>query len=192
MDAVRSTIEGLGGSVELTTDHGKGTTTVLTVPMTAAVQRVLLVEVSGERVALPIAKVERIVEVPRDSVEDSGGEMFTRVEGEPMLVLDLGQCIELERRDLPDPVPLAVTDVRGMSLAEVTDLFHRCAPGHEVVKEHTNSSGRIKRTTYNGRSITIGFEVTLRALKQRELEPLAHGGHLTLAEIKSGKADSTR
>ena len=41
----------------------------------------------------------------------------------------------------------AVTDVRGMSLAEVTDLFHRCAPGHEVVKEHTNSSGRIKRTT---------------------------------------------
>ena len=86
----------------------------------------------------------------------------------------------------------AVTDVRGMSLAEVTDLFHRCAPGHEVVKEHTNSSGRIKRTTYNGRSITIGFEVTLRALKQRELEPLAHGGHLTLAEIKSGKADGTR
>ena len=54
----------------------------------------------------------------------------------------------------------AVTDVRGMSLAEVTDLFHRCAPGHEVVKEHTNSSGRIKRTTYgplHNRSVAHPF-----------------------------------
>ena len=123
MDAVKATVEALGGSVDLVTTQGQGTTTRLVVPITAAVQRVLLVEVSGERVALPIAKVERIVEVPRDSVEDSGGEMFTLVEGEPMLVLDLGECIELERRDLPDPVPLAVTDVRGEIVALYVSKF---------------------------------------------------------------------
>ncbi len=117
MDAVKATIEALGGSVSLVTTVGQGTTTRLEVPITAAVQRVLLVEVAGERVALPIAKVERILEVPSDSVEESGGEMFTMIDDEPILVLDLANCIELERTDTPDAVPLAVTDVRGEIIA---------------------------------------------------------------------------
>ena len=62
MDAVRTTVESLGGSVEIETQRGRGTITRLRVPVTAAVQRVLLVSVSGETLALPIAKVERILE----------------------------------------------------------------------------------------------------------------------------------
>ena len=96
MDAVKATIEALGGAVSLLTTQGQGTTTRLEVPITAAVQRVLLVEVSGERVALPISKVERILEVPAASIEESGGETFTLVDDEPILVLDLARCIELE------------------------------------------------------------------------------------------------
>ena len=48
MDAVRATLEALGGAVEFVTQPGLGTTTTLTVPITAAVQRVLLLEVAGE------------------------------------------------------------------------------------------------------------------------------------------------
>ena len=89
----------------------------LEVPITAAVQRVLLVEVAGERVALPIAKVERILEIPATSIEESGGEMFTMIDDEPILVLDLADCIQLEELSQRDSVPLAVTEVRGEIVA---------------------------------------------------------------------------
>ena len=117
MDAVKATVEALGGAVSLHTAEGQGTTMRLEVPITAAVQRVLLVEVAGERVALPIAKVERILEIPATSIEDSGGEMFTMIDDEPILVLDLADCIKLESTAAPDSVPLAVTDVRGEIVA---------------------------------------------------------------------------
>ncbi len=123
MDAVKATVEALGGSVNLASTEGQGTTTRLEVPITAAVQRVLLVEVSGERIALPIAKVERIVEVPRASIEDSGGEMFTLVDDEPILVIDLAECMQMDRTEMPDPVPLAVTDVRGEIVALSVNKF---------------------------------------------------------------------
>ena len=123
MDAVKATVEALGGSVNLASTEGQGTTTRLEVPITAAVQRVLLVEVSGERIALPIAKVERIVEVPRASIEDSGGEMFTLVDDEPILVIDLAECMQMDRTEMPDPVPLAVTDVRGEIVALSVSKF---------------------------------------------------------------------
>lgn len=123
MDAVKATVEALGGSVNIASTEGQGTTTRLEVPITAAVQRVLLVDVSGERIALPIAKVERIVEVPRASIEDSGGEMFTLVDDEPILVINLGECMRMDRTEMPDPVPLAVTDVRGEIVALSVSKF---------------------------------------------------------------------
>jgi two-component system chemotaxis sensor kinase CheA len=69
MDAVRATIESLGGSVEFVTERGRGTTTMLTVPITAAVQRVLLLGMDGQTVALPISRVERIIELPAQLIE---------------------------------------------------------------------------------------------------------------------------
>ncbi|MCP5039696.1 MAG: hypothetical protein GY944_01625 [bacterium] len=129
MDAVKATIESLGGSIELATTEGQGTTTRLEVPITAAVQRVLLVEVAGERVALPIAKVERILEVERKSLEESGGETFTLIDDEPILVLDLAQCIALQPNDTGEAVPLAVTDIRGELVALRVNRFES---QHEV------------------------------------------------------------
>ncbi|MCP4039972.1 MAG: hypothetical protein GY733_23705 [bacterium] len=129
MDAVKATIESLGGSIELATTEGQGTTTRLEVPITAAVQRVLLVEVAGERVALPIAKVERILEVEHESLEESGGETFTLIDDEPILVLDLAQCIALQPNDTGEAVPLAVTDIRGEFVALRVNKFES---QHEV------------------------------------------------------------
>jgi len=117
MDAVRATIEALGGTVKLQTELGRGTTTRLEVPITAAVQRVMIVGVGGERVALPITKVERILEVPSSAIEESGAESFTLVDDEPVLVLDLARCINVESGPMPDPTPLAIIDVRGERVA---------------------------------------------------------------------------
>ncbi len=129
MDAVKATIEALGGSIELSTTAGQGTTTRFQVPITAAVQRVVLVEVAGECVALPITKVERILEIESHCLEESGGEAFAMIGDDPILVLDLARCLALQPIRSPDaagreqPISLALTQVRGEIVALRVDRF---------------------------------------------------------------------
>ena len=132
MDAVRVTIESLGGSVEIVTEAGRGTTTTLTVPITAAVQRVLLLALGNETVALPISRVERILELHSDQIETAGQESFVLIHDEPIPVLHLAAQLTLDDRgehESEEPVggerdsvvTLILTDVRGERVALRTD-----------------------------------------------------------------------
>jgi two-component system chemotaxis sensor kinase CheA len=124
MDAVKATIESLGGTVELRTELGRGTTTTIVVPITAAVQRVLIVGVGDQRVALPIAKVERILEVRVEEVEDAGGESFTLIDDEPVLVLDLGKAVRVSPAPEAEEIALLVlTQLRGERVVLRVDRF---------------------------------------------------------------------
>ncbi|HVH19502.1 MAG TPA: chemotaxis protein CheA [Myxococcota bacterium] len=117
MDAVRATVEALGGEVEIETQRGRGTATRLRVPITAAVQRVLLVEVGGETLALPIAKVERILELPAAAIERSGADAFALIDDELVPVLDLAARLRLGGSGLEAAQALVLTEVRGERVA---------------------------------------------------------------------------
>lgn len=124
MDAVKATIESLGGGVELRTEAGRGTSTTFYVPITAAVQSVLLVRIAEERLALPISKVERILEVSSEMIEEAAGDSFALIDDEPIPVFRLGRELRIEPRE-PDPssVPLVITEVRGERIALLVDRF---------------------------------------------------------------------
>jgi two-component system chemotaxis sensor kinase CheA len=125
MDAVKSTIEGLGGRVELESRSGLGTTTTLLVPITAALQRVLLVELGDERVAIPIAKVERVVEAERSAIEEAGREAFTVVDDQPLLVIDLAARLGIAPGARGRIVPLVLTELREQRVALLVDRLDR-------------------------------------------------------------------
>jgi two-component system chemotaxis sensor kinase CheA len=121
MDAVRATIESLGGHVELATERGRGTTTTLVVPITAAVQRVLLLGIGQEIVAIPIAKVERIVEIGGAEIERSGHEAFVLIDDEPLPVINLAEQLSLEAREERGATVLVMAEVRGEVMALQVD-----------------------------------------------------------------------
>ena len=124
MDAVKATIESLGGAVELRTERGRGTTTTLVVPITAAVQRVLLVGIADERVAIPIAKVERILELAGDAIEEAAGDAFALVDDEPIPVLALAERLRIESSLTEGAaVPLILSEIRGERVALRVDRF---------------------------------------------------------------------
>ncbi|MGX9965160.1 ATP-binding protein [Roseomonas sp. F4] len=62
LDVVQDAIRRAGGTVEVASSPGQGTSFTLRLPLTAAVQTVLLVEAAGHPYALPAARVEAVLE----------------------------------------------------------------------------------------------------------------------------------
>jgi len=62
MDAVKRAVERVGGTLELESEPGRGTRVTFRLPLTVAVLQLLLVEVAGEVLGLPITKVLGVVE----------------------------------------------------------------------------------------------------------------------------------
>jgi len=71
MDAVKRSVEALGGSLELDSQLGRGTRVTLRLPLTVAVVHLLLVRAGGEVLGLPITKVLGAVELPASAVQKS-------------------------------------------------------------------------------------------------------------------------
>ncbi len=72
MDVVKNNIEQAGGTVELASEPGSGTTCRLTVPLTLVVIPALVVHVADERFTLPLSTIREVVR--------SGNEGGARVE----------------------------------------------------------------------------------------------------------------
>ncbi len=67
MDVVRTNIEQIGGTVELKTWPGKGSTFIIKIPLTLAIVSGLIVESAGERFAIPQISVLELVRVTPQS-----------------------------------------------------------------------------------------------------------------------------
>ncbi|HZA14540.1 MAG TPA: chemotaxis protein CheA [Myxococcaceae bacterium] len=71
MDAVKRTVENLGGTMEIESEQGRGTRFTLRLPLTVAVVNLLLVQVGEEVFGLPIAKVLGATEVEEGALSRS-------------------------------------------------------------------------------------------------------------------------
>ncbi len=75
LDIVRSSAERLRGTVDIRWRAGHGTTFVIETPLTLATQRALLVEVSGQAVAIPTASIARLRRVDARDVREVDGRL---------------------------------------------------------------------------------------------------------------------
>jgi two-component system chemotaxis sensor kinase CheA len=90
LDAVKRQVEALGGTITVESTHGKGTAFLLDLPSMVALQRVLVLQVGGQRVALPISAVEAVLSAEEGAVELAGADAFFMLKDEPLPLVDLG------------------------------------------------------------------------------------------------------
>jgi len=129
LDAVKRTVEGLGGSIVARAMPGKGMRFELDLPSMVALQRVLILWVHGHRVALPVNRVDRVIDVKQGELERIGSEIFFMFEDEPIPLLDLGEHLGLGVLDTDKGGNIVLLEMREFRLGLLID---RAAADQEV------------------------------------------------------------
>ena len=108
MDVVRTNLRKMGGTIDLDSRLGKGTTISLRLPLTLAILPVLLVEVAEEIYALPLRSVIETARVERKEVHRLEGREVLCLRGETLPLLRLGTIFESKSRNGDQPADKAV------------------------------------------------------------------------------------
>jgi len=102
MDVVRTNIEKIGGTVELLSVAGKGTTTKIKIPLTLAIIPALIVKSGHETFAIPQVKLEELVRVDQSASENKieylHGAPFYRLRGNVLPLVDLNKILGVETK----------------------------------------------------------------------------------------------
>lgn len=96
LDIVQSSVQEVGGSVRLSFRPGKGVTIQLQLPLTLSVIRALLVEISGEAYAFPLARINKTHLVNRDQIEVVENRQYFHLEGKNIGLVSAWEVLELK------------------------------------------------------------------------------------------------
>jgi two-component system chemotaxis sensor kinase CheA len=120
MDVVKTAVEKNRGAIRIDSNLGTGTKFSIRLPIELSIVPTMLVSTSGAQLALPMAVVERVVELPETFMQ-VGGAPVLKDQGRPLpvrsLALSLGyeECVERVGIviNAPQPYIIAVEAVDG-------------------------------------------------------------------------------
>ncbi|WP_367178628.1 chemotaxis protein CheA [Devosia sp.] len=96
MDVVKRTIDGLRGTIDVTTTPGKGSVFTLRLPLTLAIIDGMLIRVGDGRYTIPLAAVEECVELPVGLEASAKGRNFLDIRGSLVPYLRLREVFGLK------------------------------------------------------------------------------------------------
>ena len=96
LDVVKNKIEGLGGDVEVVTKLGEGTTFIVRLPLTLAIIQALMVEVSGEKYALPLNSIVTLEEVLPEDIKYVHGKEVINLRGSVIPLVRLNEVLDID------------------------------------------------------------------------------------------------
>lgn len=158
MDIVRATVEGLRGRLSVQSAPGKGTTFAIVLPVSMAVDRVVILEAGGERLALPMPAMTRQMRVLDGPATVRDGAEGVEADGAWIPVAWLGEWLGLSSPEMrPGRAALVFVNNGEREIALVAD---RVIEAREViVKPLTGLLARMTR--YSGATILGDGSVVL-------------------------------
>jgi two-component system sensor histidine kinase and response regulator WspE len=100
LDVVHEMARKVGGSVQVSTRPGRGTTFHLRLPITLSVMRAVIVDIGGEPYAFAHNRIDRLLRVPRAALASLENRQFIDVDGR-----NVGLVLATQLFDAPSQVP---------------------------------------------------------------------------------------
>jgi len=181
LDAVTTTVESLQGSVEVATEPGAGTTFTLTLPLTLATTRCLVLRAAGRTMALPLATVSRVARIGEGDLGRSGGRAALRGPGAPVALAGLADVLGLA----PAGDGAAGREGRPARLAVISATGGASAG---VVVDEIQGEEEIVVTALPPPLRRVRFTAGATVLGTGEVVPVLHAGEVFRAVLGHGIA----
>ncbi len=142
MDVVKTNIDKIGGTVELKSVEGKGTTFLIKIPLTLAIVSALIVECADERFAIPQISVVELVRASNDSehkIEEIHGTPVLRLRNRLLPLVSLRKLLDVpmdESEVISDENFIVVTQVGNYSFGIIVDKIF---DAEEIVVKPTST-----------------------------------------------------
>jgi two-component system chemotaxis sensor kinase CheA len=166
MDVVKTAVEKHRGTIRIDSTMGKGTRFSIRLPIELSIIPTMLVRTAGAALALPMALVQRVVELP-ESFSEVGGAPVLRDQGRPLPVhslagvLGYGHTPGAERVGIvmavPQPYILSVETVEGTA-----DLVIK-----PLTAIHTNGVTGTARSAEGELVLVVGLSFLLEGCRSK-------------------------
>lgn len=123
IDVVLTKLRGLGGSAEIRSQLGQGTTFILRLPLTLVIFRALLARVGAERYVLPMAFVAETVEYGKATRTEVHGRDSVLLRDEVLATADMRDVVGLDGTDRSTRRPCVILEVGDRRAALLVDAL---------------------------------------------------------------------
>lgn len=126
MDVVNSSLQKIGGNIRLTSEKGRGTRIVLTLPLSVSVSNVLMVTMDGQRYGIPMDMVVETVRVPREDIHVIKDRRVAVLRGRVVPLFGADQLLQLPQGPVTngeDEFAVLVVRVDGAVVGLIVDGF---------------------------------------------------------------------
>lgn len=96
MDVVKTKIAALGGTVDLYSEEGKGSTFVIKLPLTLQIIQALLVKVGEETLAISLGFIDRVIDYKEEKIKRSNGKEVIIYRDEVIPLVRLNETLDIE------------------------------------------------------------------------------------------------
>ncbi|MDV2580621.1 chemotaxis protein CheA [Alkalibacillus haloalkaliphilus] len=125
LDVVKSTIESLGGSIEIESELGQGTTFTIQLPLTLSIISVMLVVIENETYAIPLSSIIETAVIKKSEIMKAHNKEVIDFRGNIVPLVDLKEVFEVPSdHELEDEFYSVVVVRKGDQMAGlVVDSF---------------------------------------------------------------------
>ncbi len=139
MDVARRAIDALRGSIDVTSEKGRGTTVTIRLPLTLAIVEGLLVVLGQDSFVLPLSIVEECVELTKYDASEFHGRNIANIRGEIVPYIRLRREFGIEG----EPPPIEQIVVAGINGARMGFVVDKVIGEHQTVIKNL---GRLYRS----------------------------------------------
>lgn len=123
LDVVKRRIEEMGGSFAMESQTGRGSTFTITVPLSLAIIRTLLVSACSQIYAVPITQVMETTNVKQKAMKTLHGKRLLQFRNRVIPVVKLAKAIGLSGEDSMGDGPALIIERQGSELALMFDTM---------------------------------------------------------------------